>query len=129
MAKSKLHRVMIFQPGVSGVVQQLGDTLEAWQAVVGGYIQELKLWPGVSLYCDEDGPAKGLPFNRAFAGKGVDTTKFDFVAVMPSEHQLATGDMPGEWRIYGPFFVARINNGGLVDLTDNDLRKCKKLFP
>ena len=60
-------RVIVKEPNQPPKVQYLNNTLQAFQEVVGGYIQHVPLLvPGtlerVAVICNEDGRILGLPF-------------------------------------------------------------------
>lgn len=58
-------KVLIFEPGKKAKVQEIGNSLEAMQAVVGGYIQAIYPWEDeVALVCNDEGKIAGLPLNR-----------------------------------------------------------------
>lgn len=46
------------------VDEQMPDTLETWQGIVGGYLEHVALTPGCHLYCNEEGTLDGLPRNE-----------------------------------------------------------------
>ena len=57
-------RVVVCEVGKDSEVREIGTAIQAWQAVVGGYVQEVPLGGSFYLYCNEDGISLGLPFNR-----------------------------------------------------------------
>ena len=58
-------RVLVVRPDQNPVVTEIGESLEAMQAVVGGYIQTVYPWKDeVALVCHEEGKVLGLPLNR-----------------------------------------------------------------
>jgi hypothetical protein len=62
-------RVMVFEPGKPGEVRTIDGSLESFQGIVGGYIELLRdRKTGLSLYINEEGRLKDLPFNRIFGG-------------------------------------------------------------
>ncbi len=56
--------VMVFEPGKPGEMREIDDSLEAMQAVVGGYIEHVGLILGLAIICNEDGRRLGLTPNR-----------------------------------------------------------------
>lgn len=81
-------KVVMLEPGREARIQDIPHTLEAMQQAVGGTIQAIYPWKGVSaaLVCDDEGLLKRLPFNRMVAPEvfifgpcficGVDTEDF-----------------------------------------------------
>ena len=67
---SKKISVLVLRPGADLVVEQIEDTLDAAQAVVGGYIQDVPLRGarGLILRCNEEGALVGLPYNAHIDG-------------------------------------------------------------
>lgn len=58
-------RVLLVEPGKAPRTAEIGDTLEAMQAVVGGPIQAVYPFrEPVALVCHEEGKLLGLPPNR-----------------------------------------------------------------
>lgn len=45
-------------------VLEVDNTLKNFQNIVGGYIEQVKLGPGLSMIVDEEGLYKGLPINQ-----------------------------------------------------------------
>jgi len=89
--------VMVFEPGKPGEARSIDDSLEAMQAVVGGYIEQVGLAFGplaqglpavLVVICNEDGRPHGLPLNR--------------------------------WGLLGTFFVVRQKGTEYVSLTEAD---------
>jgi hypothetical protein len=63
--KEETIDVVVVRPGEAPTLEKIPNTLEAYQAAVGGgYVQAVGLHLGVNLWCDEDGMAKDLPPNR-----------------------------------------------------------------
>lgn len=85
-------RVIVFEPGKPCTVREIDNDLAPMQAVVGGYIEQVKMRfsAGVlNVICNEDGIEKQLPQNR--------------------------------WNLLGTFFVARSEGEEFVSLTANDV--------
>lgn len=57
-------RVLVCRVGEQPSVEDIEPTLKVMQALVGGYVQVVPLDEGLDLWCNEDGRALGLPFNR-----------------------------------------------------------------
>jgi hypothetical protein len=97
-------RVLFFPVGGSAEVRHVeGDTLRAFQKLVGGYVEGMNLEDGLQLICNEEGKLTGLPPNR---------------------HVQAVGDV-----ILGPFVVSRHDaQGEAVDVTDADVEKYRDAF-
>lgn len=52
----------------SGEIREIENTLEAFQDLVGGYIETFTFSSDVTLIINEDGRLLGLPVNRDFCG-------------------------------------------------------------
>lgn len=67
-------RVYIKNPGSAFFEAEIDNTLEAFQAAVGGYIEvvsaypEGRVTPGVVIVCDEEGMLKGRQYNCELNG-------------------------------------------------------------
>lgn len=55
--------VLVYRPGQDSVVEKVENTLEAQQALVGGYIEMVPLGKGLYLVCNEEGKLRGLERN------------------------------------------------------------------
>ena len=56
----------MLEPGKEAYVTKIGTSLEAMQAIVGGYIQAVYPWEDpAAIVCNEEGKLLGLPLNRA----------------------------------------------------------------
>jgi hypothetical protein len=63
-AKEAQILVIVKEPGKAPRVEPLFDnTLEAFQAAVGGYIETVTLAANLVLICNEEGRIRGLPYN------------------------------------------------------------------
>ena len=49
----------------------ISSDLEAMQALVGGYLQELAISSDVVILCDEEGKLKGKPYNCTFRAQNL----------------------------------------------------------
>ena len=68
-------KVVVVRPNKSAVLEEIENTLEAMQSLVGGYIEAINPWnDGALLVCNEEGKLKGLPWNRpvVWPGGGTD---------------------------------------------------------
>lgn len=98
---SETVRVIVIYPGAEPEVRTLPNTLEAFQGIVGGFIEVARVAPAVHLIWNEDGRSQKLPPNR----------------------------LVGDAMILGPIVVARHNSAGdNVDLTDDDVRRFTQEF-
>lgn len=78
-----------------GEIREIENTLEAFQEIVGGYIETFTFSQDVTLVINEDGRILGLPVNRDFCGH----------------------------RFVGPMvFVGYDDEGEFTDLPEEDLR-------
>ena len=95
-------RVVVYEPGKKPEVREIASTLEAWQAVVGGTVQEVPIGGGFYIYCNDDGISLGLPFNRMVQGH----------------------------HILGTFYVAKDKprTGTIVGLSDEDVPRVLRLI-
>jgi hypothetical protein len=95
--------VLFFPVGGEPEAKTIGADLASWQALVGGYLQELPLnEAGHRLLCNEEGLLRKLPPNR---------------------------EVPRWSTIRGPFFITRFNAGGLrpVSLTTAEAEHLTRL--
>lgn len=66
MTDSGEVKVLVIEAGTDrATLRTLPLSLAAWQKVVGGYVEDLALAPGVAMYMNEDGKHLGLPVNGA----------------------------------------------------------------
>lgn len=93
-------RIIACRCGEPAKVEEIDSDLRAMQEFVGGYIEIVRLEPGLGLVCNEEGKFFGMPVNRLiFDGR-------DFVS--------------------GDCFLCRVNNkGDCVSVTDQDIEKYK----
>ena len=61
-------RALIKKPGEAAYIRHVEDKLEAWQEIVGGYIQTVTLFEDMTVICNEEGRLLGLPFNCDILG-------------------------------------------------------------
>ena len=58
-------KVIVVRPFTQPKVEEIENTLEAKQAIVGGYIQAIYPWEDeIALICNEEGKLLNLPLNR-----------------------------------------------------------------
>lgn len=67
---SKKIKVIKFPVGSDPMVVEIDDSLEAMQAVVGGYL-EVVVVDGLDLWCNEEGLIDDMPFNRLMGGHAI----------------------------------------------------------
>jgi hypothetical protein len=93
----------LFYPSAGEAPQtiDLPKTLEAMQALVGGYVELVRMGK-YNVYCNEDGRSKGLPPNRA---------------------------LPGGPPIVGPFYIVAYAGSNDRGLTDNEIDWLRKDLP
>lgn len=103
----KTLKILVVEPLRPCRVQEIPDTLEAMQAVVGGYLQAVYPFRDeLALVCNEDGKNLGLPCNRPLTNdRGV---PYDVIC--------------------GTFFLAGIGEEDFVSLTEEQIRKYKSLY-
>ena len=103
----KTLKVLVVEPMRPCRVQEIPDTLESMQAVVGGYLQAVYPFRDeVALVCNEDGKNLDLPYNRPLTNdRGV---PYDMIC--------------------GTFFLAGLGAEDFVSLTEDQIRKYKTLY-
>ena len=78
--------VCTVRPGEEPVMEEIEDTLEAMQRLVGGYIEVVKPWGNdIALICNEEGKLQNLTPNRVIlrnAGRPFDLICGTFFLVM-----------------------------------------------
>lgn len=80
-------RVLKVEPGSAPEAIAIPNTLEAFQAAVGGYIEAVALSSGAVLVCNEEGKLIGLPANRQIGG---DTIAGTFLIVGEKDGDLCS---------------------------------------
>lgn len=98
--KMEKIRVLIVDPTIDPYVEEIENTLEEKQKIVGGLIEFVELENDIDLICNEKGKIYNLPMNRII--------KNDIIC--------------------GTFIIAGQKNGESVSLTDNQIRKYKSYF-
>lgn len=61
-------KVIIKEVGESPRIEEIENTLQALQKLVGGYIETVTLHNDVVLICNEEGKLQGLPQNFGIGG-------------------------------------------------------------
>ena len=101
----KMLKVLVVEPLKPCRVQEIPDTLEAMQQIVGGNIEAVS-FAREAIICNEEGKILDLPFNRPLCDKhGI---PFDI--------------------IQGTFFVAGVDGASFVSLTDDQIQRYKNLY-
>lgn len=101
-------KVIAYRAGQEPVVEDIPDTLEAMQELVGGYIEGLTIehtpdGEGLQIICNETGKLNGLTP----------------VAFVPKYQDVICGD----------FLVSRHDNEGeTVDVTEADVQKAREMI-
>jgi hypothetical protein len=90
------HKCIVVRPGQPPVVEDLGDDLKEWQAMVGGDIEGWHFDGRIQLICNDS--RQYLPLNRLAPRLG---------------------------SIHGTFFLTKADDEGeTTDLTDSDIERC-----
>lgn len=61
-------RVLIKQPGEKARWQEIENDLKTMQQIVGGYVEEIKIFSDLSVLCNEEGKLRDLPYNLNVMG-------------------------------------------------------------
>ena len=98
---------LIVEPMQPCRTQEIPDTLEAMQAIVGGHLQAVYPFRDeVALVCNEEGKNLGLPYNRPLTNdQGI---PYDILC--------------------GTFFLAGLGTESFVSLTDDQIQRYKSLY-
>ena len=127
---AKTVRVLVCRVGAAPVVEELAATneghyLDAMQGIVGGLVTAVSLEGGVDLWCNDEGIVRGLPLNRVIPTVAPKIPPgFEDAAIIMLGDDLARPGEPGEWRIYGDFFLARSTpDGEIAPVTDGDIAR------
>lgn len=92
--KERTITVIVCRVGEGPVVEDMANTLQAMQGLVGGYVEEINVLPGgLVMFANEDGLPRRLPYNRSVCGV----------------------------QIVGDFFVCRSAGSELASIVDGDL--------
>ena len=108
--KSENMTVVMLEPGKEAYIKEIGTSLEAMQAVVGGYIQAVYPWDDPSaIVCNEEGKLLGLPLNRAlYLEENGERSIYDIIA--------------------GTAFVCGLGEDDFTSLTEEQQEKYLELF-
>lgn len=100
-------KVLIVEPEQPCRAQEIPDTLEAMQAIVGGYLRAVYPFRDeVALVCNEEGRRLDLPYNRPLTNdRGV---PYDMIC--------------------GTFFLAGLGAEDFVSLTEDQIQQYKSLY-
>ena len=100
-------KVLIVEPMQPCRAQEIPDTLEAMQAIVGGYLQAVYPFRDeVALVCNENGKNLDLPYNRPLTNdRGI---PYDMIC--------------------GTFFLAGVGAEDFVSLTEEQIQKYTALY-
>lgn len=100
-------KVLVIEPMKPCQVQEISDTLEAIQAVVGGKFEAVFPFDGsTAVVCNRDGKIDNLPFNRPLLDNSGEP--YDILC--------------------GTFFIAGVRGENFVSLTDDQIRRYKELY-
>ena len=61
-------KVLVKEPGKKWHTEEIENTLESLQGIVGGYIETVTMGNGVVMICNEEGRNIGLPYNCTVGG-------------------------------------------------------------
>ena len=100
-------KVLVVEPMKPCEAREIPDTLEAMQAIVGGYIQAVyPFQEEVAVVCNEEGRNLDLPYNRPLIDES--GLPYDIVC--------------------GTFFMAGFSGEHFVSLTEEQIQKYKVLY-
>lgn len=100
-------KALVVEPEKTCQVQEISDTLEAMQTIVGGYIEAVTPFAeSVAIVCNEEGKLRGLPFNRPLLDDSGEP--YDILC--------------------GTFFITGVRGENFVSLTDEQIRRYKELY-
>lgn len=95
-------KIVIVEPNKAPYAKEIENTVEAKQAIVGGYIEAVRLPQDFYIIVNEEGKLQGLEPNRMIRG-------FDMLV--------------------GTFFITKSNHkGDFVSLTDQDAEAAIRKF-
>jgi hypothetical protein len=93
--------------GEAPVVLDVPNTLDHWQELVGGYVQQVHLDDGVHLLSNEDGLAQDLPFNGKVPGRAPRSPMEHVAFIVGPTNRPEPGQM-GVHRLCGNFALVRV---------------------
>ena len=98
-------KVLVVEPMRPCHVQEIPNTLEAMQQIVGGYIESVS-FQDAAIICNEEGKLLGLPYNRPL---------------------MDESGLPMDI-LQGTFFIAGINGEHFASLTDEQILRYRDLY-
>jgi hypothetical protein len=109
-------KIIAFRVGQKSRVEELPDDLDAMQAFVGGLVEALALGGGLTLWCNEEGKLKELPYNRT-------VLSFPGGVIFSSQSRVPTAgsSLSIVDHICGDFFLARDEGDHSTSVTDEDI--------
>lgn len=109
-------RVAVFRPGQETSFELVRNDLQSQQALVGGFIEMVRITEQLAVICNEDGKLLHLPMNRVLMR----------APTVAERHEKGLA----LWvdALVGTFFVTRTAGSGIRDLTpaDEELLKAWK---
>ncbi len=100
-------RVLVVEPMRPCQAREIDGSLEAMQALVGGYIEAVTPFAeSVAIVCNEEGKLRGLPCNRPLMDRH---------------------GMPYDI-LCGTFFIAGVDGERFVSLTDRQIGQFKSMY-
>ena len=100
-------RVLVVEPGKPCQAREIDGSLEAMQALVGGYIEAVTPFAeSIAIVCNEEGKLRGLPCNRPLMDRH---------------------GMPYDI-LCGTFFIAGVDGERFVSLTEEQIQRYKDLY-
>lgn len=88
--------VYYYTVGEDPVMMTIDDSLEAFQKMVGGWIEQCWLFDDYYLFCNEEGAINGSRLNRVFYKDGVK------LADIYGDFFIAKSDEEGNWITFSP---------------------------
>ena len=68
LGKPAVMKVLVKEPNEKWHVQEIENTLESLQGIVGGHIETVTMGQDVVMICNEEGRILGLPYNCTVGG-------------------------------------------------------------
>lgn len=114
-------KAIVCRVGETPKVEQLEDTLPAWQKLVDGYIEIVHLDDGVYIVCNDEGRFT-QPFNRLVPGRAANIDEKTFDVIVGPKDRPPPGEF-GMHEMFGTFAIVRTNwdNGEFCSLVDRDV--------
>lgn len=99
--------VLVVEPGKPCQAREIDGSLEAMQALVGGYIEAVTPFAeSIAIVCNEEGKLRGLPYNRPLTDRT--GAPYDILC--------------------GTFFIAGVDGEHFVSLTEEQIQRYKDLY-